>query len=85
MPPSRPSWVPTDGVGTLAVRLREGWLLLLEAADRRWLSYGLPAALALALGIVVGEATLDRGSYASLQPGLGALITSTHSIGAFEL
>ena len=70
---------------SLAVRLREGWLLLLEAADRRWLSYGLPAALALALGIVVGEATLDRGSYASLQPGLGALITSTHSIGAFEL
>ena len=69
----------------LTVRLRERWLLLLEAASGSWLSYGLPAVLALVLGIVVGEASLDQGAAASFQPGLGALISSTHTIGAFEL
>ena len=53
--------------------------------ERWWGCYALPALAALALGIVVGHATLDQSGYIQSQPGVERLITSTHSMEPFKL
>jgi len=56
-----------------------------ELVGDGWWRYGLPATVALALGIAVGHATLDHSTYAQAQPNVEGLITSTHATEPFEL
>ena len=69
----------------LGARLVAGLERLLAAAGDGWWRYGVPATLALALGIAVGHATLDRNPPLQLQPNVEGLIASIHAVEPFEL
>ena len=69
----------------LAARTRRWLRRVLEFSEDGWCRYALPATLALALGIVVGHATVDQSSYAPLQPSVENLIKSTRIVEPFKL
>ena len=62
----------------LSVRLRAGWERLAATADGWW-CYGLPATVALVLGIVVGGASVDTFGGRQTAVGVEGLISVTHT------
>jgi hypothetical protein len=61
------------------------WLDAVADGEGRWWRYGVPAAVGLVLGVVVGQASVDHRAAAESPAGVEALFTASHALEPFGL